>query len=580
MQRFAFAVLLVVVAVASRAAGPKPNIILIMSDDMGYSDVGCYGGEIETPHLDRLAAQGLRFTQFYNAARCCPTRASVLTGLYPHEAGIGHMIDDHGAGFPGYRGSLNDRCRTIAEVLRPAGYRSYFAGKWHMTNPLTPSGPKEHWPLQRGFDQFYGTLDGAGSYYDPATLCRGNTWITPENDPAYQPATYYYTDALTDNAIAFLRQHQNEAADRPFFLYVSYTAPHWPLHALPEDIAKYSGRYRQGYDAIRRARIERMQQLGLIDRSWQPARTIGRWDDPNVGRWEHIPDRAWEERCMEVYAAQIDRMDQGIGRLVAELERLGRRDNTLILYLQDNGACAESMWRKPYLLPREPRPLGADELQRKISPPLMQTREGTPVRSGPGVMPGPADSYVTYGEAWANVSNTPYREYKHWVHEGGIATPLIVHWPLGIPAERRGQLVHDPGHVIDIMATCVDVAGAAYPSAHDDSRRDPAAPLAGTSLRPAFTGGTLTRSEPLFWEHEGSRAIRDGRWKLVAKGPADGWELYDLAADRTEQRDLAAAEPQRVQTLAAQWETWAREHRVLPWIWEPHYGATIGSSTR
>lgn len=557
---------------------------------MGYSDLGCYGGEINTPNLDRLAAEGLRFTQFYNAARCCPSRASLLTGLYPHDAGVGHMLDDHGPTFPGYRGSINAQSRTMAEVLRPVGYRTYYAGKWHVASPLTPEGPTNNWPLQRGFDKFYGTLDGAGSYYDPASLVRGNRWITPENDPEYRPPAFYYTDAVTDNALAFLGQHAGESADRPFLILVSYTAPHWPLHAPTEDVAKYAGKYAQGYDRTRRARLERMRQLGLIDANWQPAVTVGRWDDPNVGRWEDIKDRSWEERCMEVYAAQIDRMDQGVGRILAEIERHGWRDNTLVLFLQDNGACAEPMWRRMYPVPREPRPMAPDELQRKLSPPLMQTRGGVAVRSGAAVMPGPADTYVTYGESWANVSNTPYRGYKHWVHEGGIASPLIVRWPRGIDPARHGQLVHDPAHVVDIMATSVDVAGASYPpSAAENVPGAGAAPgaaaaaptpLAGISLRPVFEGRSLERGAPLFWEHEGARAIRDGRWKLVARGPADPWELYDLVADRTEQRDLAAAQPERVQTLASQWETWARTHHVLPWIWEPYYGATIGTTTR
>jgi arylsulfatase A-like enzyme len=568
--------------VAFAAAPPaRPNIIVILSDDMGYSDVGCYGGEIETPRLDRLAEGGLRFTQFYNTARCCPTRASLLTGLYPHDAGVGHMSENHGSGFPGYTGSLNDRSRTMAEVLRPAGYRSYLAGKWHVAAPLSPLGPKDHWPLQRGFDEFYGTLEGAGSYFDPAGLCRGNTWITPENDPEYRPDTYYYTDAITDHALGFIRQHATAAPEQPFFLYLAYTAPHWPLHALPEDIARYEGRYEQGYDATRRARIQKMERLGLLDGSWKPAPTIGRWDDPNVGRWEEIRDRRWEERCMEVYAAQVDRMDQGIGRVVDELERLGRMENTVILYLHDNGACAETMWRRPYRLPAEPRPFGPDDLQRKISPPLMQTRSGVPVRSGQAVMPGPADSYVTYGESWANVSNTPFRDYKHWVHEGGIATPLIVHWPAGIDATRHGQLVHEPAHVIDIMATVVDLADAHYPAAASaDDGREPAAPLAGVSLLPAWQGRPLERAEPLFWEHEGCRAVRDGRWKLVARGPADPWELFDLETDRTEQHDLAILQPERVRTMATQWENWARSHRVVPWIWDPPFGATLGSTMR
>jgi arylsulfatase len=540
------------------AAAPRPNIIVIMSDDVGYSDLGCYGGEIATPHLDALAQGGLRFTQFYNTARCCPTRASLLTGLYAHQAGIGHMVDGAGpkTGSPAYAGELGRNAVTIAEVLKSAGYATYLTGKWHVTQKIRPAGDadKSNWPRQRGFDRFYGTIHGAGSFYDPNTLVRDNAFISPYADPEYQPGEFYYTDAINDHAVRFITEHHDRAAGQPFFLYVAHTAAHWPMHAKEADIAKYRGRYDAGYDAIRAARLEKMQRLGLLDPRWQvPA---------FAGDWSKVEDKAWEARCMEVYAAMLDGMDQGIGRLVAALKKNGQYENTLILYLQDNGACAEPMARHG---PHQPRPaaptlppLARDYLQPDMIP--KQTRDGYPVRRGRGVMPGAADTYLAYGEAWASVSNTPFREYKHWSHEGGISTPLIAHWPAGVKA-ADGKLVSTPAHLIDIMATCADLAGAAYPAEFAGEKIQP---LEGVSLAPLFEGKSITRAQPLFWEHEGNRAIRSGDWKLVSKHP-DGWELYDLAADRTETRNLAAEHPERVREMAAQWDAWAQRVGVLPW---------------
>ncbi len=550
------------------AAPPAaPNVILILSDDMGWSDLGCYGGEIETPNLDALAGGGLRFTQFYNTARCCPTRASLLTGLYPHQAGIGHMMDDRG--LDGYRGELSRRAVTIAEALKPAGYRTYATGKWHVTQKVKPAGEadKANWPLQRGFDRFYGTIHGAGSFFDPNSLTRDNTLISPFADPEYRPEEFYYTDAINDHATRFVGEHARDHAGKPFFLYIAHTAAHWPMHAKAKDIAKYKGRYDAGYDAVRAARVEKLKRLGLIDPRWQTAPQAG-------GSWSEVKDREFEIRCMEVYAAMVDCMDQGIGRLVEQLRKTGQFENTLILFCQDNGGCAEPMGRRPDH--EQPRlraatpslpPLADDFLQPDMIP--RQTRDGFPMRQGYGVLPGAADTYHGYGEAWANVSNTPFREYKHWVHEGGISTPLIAHWPAGIPADRRGALESQPAHLIDLMATCVDLAGASYPS---QFAGETILPLQGVSLRPAFQGGELRRGRPIFWEHEGNRAVRDGRWKLVAKGAQGPWELYDMEADRTEQHDLAAREPGRVRAMAGQWEAWARGSQVLPWIWGPPYG--------
>ncbi len=532
----------------------RPNIIVILADDMGFSDIGCYGSEIRTPNLDRLAKGGLRFTQFYNAARCCPTRASLLTGLYPHQAGIGHMMEDRGA--EGYRGNLNRNCITLAEALRPAGYHTYAVGKWHVTPGQTAKALADthNWPLQRGFERFYGTIHGAGSYWDPSALVRDNRLITAANDPGYRPKQFYYTDAIADHAVTFVRDHVRAHPGEPFFLYTAFTAAHWPMHAKESDIAKYRGRYRGGYETVRTARWSKLKRLGLVDPTWTPTQI--------VGDWNQVKDRAFEERCMEVYAAMIDCLDQGIGRLVAELKAQGQFENTLILFLQDNGGCAELVGRGQNPATRGERPslapMSPDDQQFNSQP--KQTRDGWPVRQGYGVLPGSPDTYIAYGREWANVSNTPFREYKHWTHEGGISTPLIAHWPAGLARSRRNRLEAEPAHLVDIMATCVDLAGADYPKSRDGSAIKP---MAGVSLRPLFSGNPLGRPQPIFWEHEGNRAVRAGKWKLVGKENRP-WELYDMERDRTELHDLAAAQPEKVQELSAQWETYAARSDVLP----------------
>lgn len=542
-------------------APSRPNIIVMMSDDMGYSDIGCYGGEINTPNLDSLAAGGVRFTQFYNTARCCPTRAALLTGLYPHQTGVGHMMNDRG--YDGYRGDLNQECVTIAEALKPAGYSTYMTGKWHVTPKIRPKddGEKHNWPLQRGFERYYGTISGAGSFYDPHALVRDNQLISAHDDsdykPAYKAESYYYTDAISDNAVRYLADHGRQKSDKPFFLYVAYTAAHWPMHALEKDLAKYRGKYDGGYEPIRRARYERMKKIGLLDARWQLS--------AQAGDWNAIADKAWEARGMEVYAAMIDSMDQGIGRILAQLKKDGQLENTLILFLQDNGGCAEVNGRtaregvasvradKPTLPPMPKEAIQYDQVPK-------QTRDGIPFAVGPQVMPGPDGTFIAYGKNWANVSNTPFREYKHWVHEGGISTPLIAHWPKGIPAPRRNKLIATPGHLIDIMATCIEVSGAKYPTERNGKR---ITPLEGVSLAPAFAGKAIARKQPIFWEHEGNRAVREGNWKLVAQ-ENQPWELYDLAADRTEMNNLAAKHPDKVKTLAAKWDAWAARAKVLP----------------
>jgi len=525
----------------------RPNIVLIMADDMGYSDIGCYGGEINTPNLNGLAAKGLRFTQFYNTARCCPTRAALMTGLYQHQAGIGHMTGDYG--YDAYRGDLNNNCVTIAEVLKQAGYSTYMSGKWHVTKHIKPEGPRHNWPRQRGFDRFFGTIHGAGSFYDPNSLTRDNRQIVPDDG-------FYYTNAISENAVKFVGEHKARSGEEPFFLYVPYTAPHWPMHALPEDVAKYTGRYDGGWDALRAERHRRMIKMGLVRKDSEITPR-----DEGVPAWADAKDKEWFARRMEVYAAMVDNLDQGVGRIIAELKKTGDFENTLIFFLADNGGCAEEYGSKGAVRPDPSKPvvlkpMGADELQTRMQP--THTRDGRPVRTGYGVMPGPADTYIAYGKAWANASNTPFRRYKHWVHEGGISTPLIAHWPAQI--KSRGKLRHQPGHLIDIMATCVAVSLAEYPSKF---KGNSITPMEGRSLVPAFDSKPIER-EAIYWEHEGNRAVRQGKWKLVSRHPGE-WELYDLEADRTELNDLAQKHPAKFAQLKSLYESWAKRCGVRPW---------------
>lgn len=542
----------------SNSEPTQPNIILIMGDDMGYSDLGCYGGEINTPNLDALAANGLRFTQFYNGARCCPTRASLLTGLYAHQAGIGHMMGDKGT--PAFRGDLSHNAVTIAEALKGAGYSTYMSGKWHVT-PYKPElgddVSKDNWPRQRGFDRFFGMITGAGSLYDPRGLALDNDYIAPREG-------FYFTTDITNYAVERIEQHDT---DNPFFMYVSYTAAHWPMHAPPEDIAKYKGKYDEGWDMMRERRLARMQEMGLIDPAW--AMTAR---DSVVEAWTgEVEHRDWKIANMEVYAAMVDKMDQGIGRIVESLKAKGQLDNTLIFFLQDNGACAEELnWIRERTPVEERVTLGPEEFQTQMIPDM--TRDGKPVRMGPTAMPGPADTYTAYGKAWANASNTPFRLYKHWVHEGGISTPLIVHYPNGFA--DKGSFRNQPSHLIDIMATCIDVAGATYPTSYQGNS---ITPMAGVSLVSAFDDYPLER-DAIYWEHEGNRAVRMGKWKLVSEGntnqsflwnkldeiPLDAWELYDMEADRTETNDVSEQHPALVIKMAAMWLGWAREVGAVP----------------
>jgi arylsulfatase len=516
--------------------GARPDVLLILADDMGFSDIGCYGGEVRTPALDRLAEGGVRMTQFYNTARCSPSRASLLTGLHPHQVGIGILnFDDSPDGYPG---NLAEDCATVAEVLEDSGYATYLSGKWHLA--VDVDNPNSAWPTRRGFNRFFGTLEGAGSFYQPRTLVRGEENIEHE-------ATadgWFYTDAISDSAVEFLREHENERPDDPFFMFLSYTAPHWPLHAAEEDIATYANRFDEGWDSLRVQRMKRLVESGVISPEWDLSDR-----DERVPAWADAPHKEWEASRMEVYAAQIDRMDQGIAKVLQQLEDAGRLENTLVVFLSDNGGCAEEM-----------PPESVKEFVGAFVPLKESSRTGGRVVPGnvPGLRPGPEETYQSYGRAWANLSNTPFREYKHWVHEGGISTPFIVHWPAGLPA-TAGQLCTTPSQLVDVLPTIAEVAGAAYP-AQRDGRPVPAPE--GRSLLPALRG-EADADRDLFWEHEGNCAVRRGRWKLVRKY-RHPWELYDIDADRTELHDRAAEHPDLVTELEAAYERWAQRCGVIP----------------
>ncbi len=523
-------VLLILLASCSGEAD-RPNIAIIMADDMGFSDIGCYGGEIETPNLDRMADQGIRFTQFYNNARCCPTRAALLTGLYPHQTGLGHMVDAVSRG-GGYYGEINRNCVTIAEVLGSSGYSTYMSGKWHVSRSVKEE-DKSNWPLQRGFDRFFGTITGAGSYYDPGTL-------TMMNQPVKASPGFYYTDAISDTACSFLISHNKIDKDQPFFLYVAYTAPHWPLHAPEDVIGKYQELYEQGWDILRSKRFEKLKELGVIDNDMQLSER-----DLKVPAWEGVKDKQWQARRMAVYAAQIDIMDRGIGRIIETMEKQGQLDNTLIIFLSDNGGCAED-W--------EP----GTEWVRRYAPSHNFGGTGLKFGNNTGIIPGPDSTYSSYGIEWANLSNTPFRWYKHYGHEGGVATPMIIHWPEKL--KDAGSMRTQVSGIIDIMATIVDVSGTKYPELYNGNA---IIPMAGVSLFDAAVSNGEIERDSYFFEHEWNRYIRKGKWKLVAL--SDGkWELYNMEKDRTELNDISEEYPELVEELKDEWERWAWKTKVLP----------------
>ena len=499
----------------------RPNIVLILVDDMGHSDIGCYGGETDTPHIDQLAEDGLRFSQFYNTARCCPTRASLLTGLHPHQTGIGGMTNtprderDVETTPRGYHGFLNRDCVTTAEVLKEAGYHTYMAGKWHLGYHR-----QERWPLQRGFERYYGIISGASSYFRPQPprgLTLDNARVGPEGD------NYYTTDAFTDYAIRYIEEQKD---DSPFFLYLAYNAPHWPLHAKEEDIKKFVGRYRCGWDELRKQRLKRMVEMGLIKAEWGLSPR-----DPGARAWDELTDEQKEQLDyrMAVYAAQIHCVDYNIGSVVETLREMDQFDNTLILFLSDNGGCAE-----PY------KDLGGGDFEDINNP----EKWGA----------------ISYGQGWANASNTPFRLFKVWVNEGGISTPLIAHWPDVIKGQE-GQITHDVGYLIDVMPTILEITGAEYPDEYNGHNIQA---LEGRSLAPAFEGDRLEPHEWMFWEHVGHCAVRHGKWKGLQEFSTEEWELYDMESDRCELNNLAEEHPEIVKHIADKWHEWSKTHSVVP----------------
>jgi arylsulfatase A-like enzyme len=540
-----------------QSATKKPNVIVILTDDMGFSDIGCFGSEIKTPNIDKLASNGLRFTHFYNTARCSPSRASLMTGLYPHQAGMG-FLSNYNYDQEGYVDDLSKKAVTMAEVFKQAGYATYMSGKWHLNKEKSIPNDRSNWPLQRGFDRFFGTLIGSGSFYDPGTLMSDNTFIAPDKD-------FYLTHAITDLTVKFINENPK---DKPFFFYIAYTAAHWPLQAPENEIQKYKGVYDKGWDETRKNRFEKLQKLGIISKK---AVLTARGVD--IPEWKNEALKDWQVRRMETYAAMIDIMDQGIGKIISTLEKKGELENTVIFYMHDNGGCAETLNSNEAEIPltdeqKKGKPFAKDSIFLGKIP--TYTREGEFIRSGKGVMPGLANTWTAYGEEWANVSSTPFRLYKHFVHEGGIATPLIVHWPKGI--KGKGELRNQSGHLIDIMATCIEIAGLQYPTNFNGNEIHP---LEGKSLVPTFTNKPMNR-EFIFWEHEGNRALRMANWKLVSKTqkqrkfiPADenAWELYDMEEDPSEVNNLALKYPEKVQTMAALWEKEAQRTLAKPWPW-------------
>lgn len=501
------------------AAPSRPNVVVMLVDDMGFSDLGCYGSEIPTPHIDRLAERGVRFTHFYNTARCSPSRAALMTGLYPHQAGMGHLDNVVMPDDPGYQGRLTDESVTIAEALKPAGYFTAMTGKWHMGQARGTS------PWSRGFDRSLNHAAGGVYYANQAGKADVKIFLNGQAFPLQSKEIgeqWYSTDLWTEYALRFIDEAKRE--NKPFFLYQAHNAPHFPLMASPEDIARFRGKYKAGWDQLRQARYERQLQKGIVEKRWKLSER-----PPDSPAWDSLSAAEQDrfDHLMAIYAATMFALDRSVGALTEGLAKRGLLDNTLILFMSDNGGNAES------------GPAGRME----------------------GTSPGDANSTVYLGMNWATVANTPFRRYKHFTHEGGVATPLIAHWPAHIPRAQHGKLNTQPGHLIDILPTVLAAAGGQYPAT---IRGKQATPPEGVSLLPALSGKRFTRKEPIFFMHEGNRAVRDGRWKLVAKWKGD-WELYDLEADRTELKDLAAAQPAITQRLAAAHDAWAKRTHSEAW---------------
>lgn len=531
MKRIIPAGLLVIVALACYSfinfqkplnkEDTRPNIILILADDMGYSDLGCFGSNIQTPNLDEMAVKGLKMTHFYNASRCCPTRASLMTGLFQHQAGVGDMMNTRPE--PAYQGYLNQNCVTIAEALKAGGYQTFMAGKWHLGEA------KEHWPTRRGFDHYFGLIDGANSYFGNRPYRPNQKLTIALDEEEYHPGKdYYSTNAYTDFAIKFIKERAHP--DQPFFLYLPYQAPHWPLNALPEDIAKYKGKFMKGWDVLREERFAKQKALGIV-----PKDEVLSPRDPHVPAWDSLTEEekvVWDDK-MAVYAAMIDRMDQNIGKLRAALKNMGLADNTVIMFLSDNGGSSETIQGNGF------------------TPEIQQAAHL--LASAPG-------SFTSYGFEGANVSNTPFRYFKHWEYEGGTATPFIAYGPKYV---KPGLTSTREAHIIDIMSTCLDLAKTPYPKTYHGNQIKS---TWGTSLVPLFQNKAWKGHNALYFEHEGNRAVIQNDWKLVSEYPKDQWQLYNLANDRTELHDLAAKYPDKVKTMSALYQQWATHAEVIPFV--------------
>ena len=489
----------------ARASKPHPNIVIVMADDLGFSDLGCYGGEIQTPNLDSLAVGGLKYLNFYNTARCCPSRASLMTGKYQHAVGMGWMtaVDEHRAG---YRGQLSFDHPTLPELLKSIGYQTYMSGKWHLTvdtNFRDPDVvPNGSWPTQRGFDEFFGGLSGGGSYFRPDSLARNLQRIPKKT----LPEDYYYTDEITKHAIQFI---ENASPDMPMFLYVAHYAPHRPLQAPEGRIARCRERYQVGYEQLRRARFARQRELGFFGKEvplGNPGMKLS-YKPPAWGDLSVKARKKWTEE-MATYAAMVEILDDGVGAIVAALKARNQLDNTLILFLSDNGG----------------------------------TKEGG-----------------LNAQLRGDLCNTPYRTYKQYTHLGGVASPLIVHWPEAV--RDRGGLRRSPTHIIDILPTCIDIMGQPYP---ESFHGEPLKPLHGIAFTITLDDDAPLKPRTLYWEHQASRAVQSDGWRLVSLDKEEPWELYDLRTDPFEQHNLIEKHPGKVAELANRWQEWAASHQVLP----------------
>jgi arylsulfatase len=496
----------------------RPNIVMIMVDDLGFSDIGAYGAsEIHTPNIDRLAAEGIRFRQFYNNSISAPTRASLITGQYQHKAGVGYF--NVNLGLPAYQGFLNKESLTFAEVLRSAGYTTLMAGKWHVGDD------KDQWPNQRGFDKFFGFIGGASNYYESEAPGDAPVELVKNNEPVTLGKGKYLTEEIANNALQLLDEQNKE--QKPFFLYLAFNAPHWPLQAKPEDIAKYKGKYAIGWDSLRLERYRNAVKRGVVPAGLQIAQR-----DPDIPAWNTLTydeQQLWQRR-QEVYAAMVDRVDKEIGRLLNKLEELGKADNTLIVFISDNGA------------------QGGNSL-----------RVYTQRRTGPV---GSAGSYEIQNSSWSQTGNAPFRSYKGRPYEGGISSPFIAWLPKHIKA---GAITDGIGHLIDLAPTFYELAGAIYPETYQGVATNP---LPGKSLLPVLYGqqAVVERGNPLFWERAGNIAVREGKWKLVSIYPENKYELYDIESDRGENHDLAEQYPDIVNRLKTQYAAWSEKNNVIEYV--------------